>query len=49
MLQTNSTFEKSFTSLFHHMKMVRVSNFDINNEENNMRETNITSTDFLNL
>ena len=31
------------------MKMVRVSNFDINNEENNMRETNITSTDFLNL
>ena len=31
------------------MKMVRVSNFDIDNEENNMRETNITSTDFLNL
>ena len=31
------------------MKMVRVSNFDITNEENNMRETNITSTDFLNL
>ena len=31
------------------MKMVSVSNFDINNEENNMRETIITSSDFLNL